>query len=165
MDFEHSDRSLELQARVEAFMIQHVYPVEQLYYEQGKTGEARAQPEVLQKLKALAKAQGLWNLFLTGEEGPGLTNLEYAPVKEIMGRVLWGPEVFNCAAPNVGNMEILSRFGTPEQKERWLAPMLAGEMKSAFSMTEPEVASSDATNIRCDSSCGSCQSRRKKGYI
>ena len=104
---------------------------------------------MVQRLKALARAQGLWNLFLSGEHGPGLSNLDYAPVKEIMGRVLWAPEVFNCGAPNVGNMEILARFGTPEQQARWLAPMLAGEMKSGFSMTEPEVASSDATNIRC----------------
>jgi len=149
MFFEHSARSRELQARVQAFMDEHVYPNERVFHAQA-VGEGRyRQPPVLQDLKARAKALGLWNLFLTGEHGPGLTNLEYAPIKEIMGRVLWGPEVFNCAAPNVGNMEILARFGTPEQQERWLQPMLAGEFKSGFSMTEPEVASSDATNIRC----------------
>ena len=108
---------------------------------------------MLQRLKALARAEGLWNLFLSGEHGPGLSNLDYAPVKEIMGRVLWAPEVFNCGAPNVGNMEILARFGTPEQQARWLAPMLAGEMKLGFSMTEPEVVSSDATNFHCEIRC------------
>jgi acyl-CoA dehydrogenase len=149
MDFQHSPRSLELQARVAVFMDAHVHPAEALFHQQAQ-GEARyRQPPMLQRLKALARAQGLWNLFLSGEHGPGLSNLDYAPVKEIMGRVLWAPEVFNCGAPNVGNMEILARFGTPEQKLRWLEPMLAGEMKSGFSMTEPEVASSDATNIRC----------------
>ena len=150
MHFEHSARSLDLQQRVAAFMAEHVYPVEQQFHQPAREGAARyQQPPVLQRLKALARAQGLWNLFLSGEHGPGLSNLDYAPVKEIMGRVLWAPEVFNCGAPNVGNMEILARFGTPEQQARWLAPMLAGEMKSGFSMTEPEVASSDATNIRC----------------
>ncbi len=150
MHFEHSERSRLLQARVAAFMDQHVYPVENQYHEQSHGADRYKQPAVLQKLKSMARAEGLWNLFLTGEHGPGLTNLEYAPIKEIMGRVLWGPEVFNCQAPTVGNMEILARFGTPEQKLRWLEPMLAGEMKSGFSMTEPEVASSDATNIRCE---------------
>jgi len=152
MDFEHSPRSLELQHQVAAFMDAHVYPVEREFHAQAKAGGSARyqQPPVLQRLKALARAQGLWNLFLSGEHGPGLSNLDYAPVKEIMGRVLWGPEVFNCAAPNVGNMEILARFGTPAQKARWLEPMLAGELKSGFSMTEPEVASSDATNIRCE---------------
>ena len=177
MHFEHSPRSRDLQQRVAAFMDEHVYPVEQQFHQQAREGAARyQQPPVLQRLKALARAQGLWNLFLSRNEGPlpsssnphggqagrspalgasgrehgpGLSNLDYAPVKEIMGRVLWAPEVFNCGAPNVGNMEILARFGTPEQQARWLAPMLAGEMKSGFSMTEPEVASSDATNIRC----------------
>jgi acyl-CoA dehydrogenase len=150
MDFEHSERSLLLQARVSAFMEQHVYPAEMLYYEQARSSGTHAQPPILESLKAMAYQEGLWNLFLTGHDGPGLSNLDYAPIKEIMGRVLWAPEVFNCAAPNVGNMEILSRFGTPEQKQRWLEPMLAGKMKSGFSMTEPAVASSDATNIRCE---------------
>jgi acyl-CoA dehydrogenase len=150
MDFEHSERSLLLQARVSAFMAQHVYPAENLFQEQARASGRNAQPPILESLKALAHKEGLWNLFLTGHDGPGLSNVEYAPIKEIMGRVLWAPEVFNCAAPNVGNMEILSRFGTPEQKRHWLEPMLAGKMKSGFSMTEPEVASSDATNIRCE---------------
>jgi acyl-CoA dehydrogenase len=118
MHFEHSPRSQDLQQRVAAFMDEHVYPVEQQFHQQareGREGAARyQQPPVLQRLKALAREQGLWNLFLSGEHGPGLSNLEYAPVKEIMGRVLWAPEVFNCGAPNVGNMEILARFGTPE---------------------------------------------------
>ncbi len=148
--FEHSARSRELQRQVAAFMEEHVLPNERLFHQQAQGAARYAQPAILQTLKARARDLGLWNLFLTGEHGPGLSNLEYAPVKEIMGRVLWGPEVFNCAAPNVGNMEILARFGTPEQKARWLAPMLAGELKSGFSMTEPEVASSDATNIRCE---------------
>jgi acyl-CoA dehydrogenase len=150
MDFEHSERSSLLQARVSAFMAQHVYPVESLFHEQAKASGNNTQPPILESLKGLAYQEGLWNLFLTGHDGPGLSNLEYAPIKEIMGRVLWAPEVFNCAAPNVGNMEVLSRFGTPEQKQRWLEPMLAGKLKSAFSMTEPAVASSDATNIRCE---------------
>ena len=150
MDFEHSERSVLLQARVSAFMDLHVYPVEHLFHEQAKASEGNTQPPILESLKALAYRDGLWNLFLTGHDGPGLSNVEYAPIKEIMGRVLWAPEVFNCAAPNVGNMEILSRFGTSEQKQLWLEPMLAGKLKSAFSMTEPAVASSDATNIRCE---------------
>ena len=150
MNFEPSARSHGLQQQVAAFMAEHVYPVERLYHEQARQGPRYQQPPVLQRLKALAREQGLWNLFLTGEHGPGLTNLEYAPIKETMGRVVWAPEVFNCGAPNVGNMEILARFGTPAQQARWLAPMLAGELKSGFSMTEPEVASSDATNIRCE---------------
>ncbi|MBL6751264.1 MAG: acyl-CoA dehydrogenase family protein [Nevskia sp.] len=149
MHFEHSPRSLELQGRVAAFMAEHVYPVETLYHEQCRQEPRYRTPPVMQRLKALARGQGLWNLFLTGAHGPGLSNLEYAPIKEIMGRVVWAPEVFNCHAPDVGNMEILSLFATPEQKKRWLEPLLAGQIRSAFSMTEPEVASSDATNIRC----------------
>ena len=150
MNFEPSARSRDLQQQVAAFMQAHVYPVERLFHEQARQGPRYQQPPVLQRLKALAREQGLWNLFLSGEHGPGLTNLEYAPIKETMGRVVWAPEIFNCGAPNVGNMEILARFGTPAQQARWLAPMLAGELKSGFSMTEPEVASSDATNIRCE---------------
>jgi acyl-CoA dehydrogenase len=150
MDFQHSPRSLELQRRVADFMDEHVYPAETLYRDQVAGGERYGFPPILQGLKAKARAQGLWNLFLTGEHGPGLTNLEYAPVKEIMGRVLWAPEVFNCSAPDVGNMEVLARYGTAEQKERWLEPLLAGEIRSGFSMTEPAVASSDATNIQCE---------------
>jgi acyl-CoA dehydrogenase len=104
---------------------------------------------VMQQLKATARAAGLWNLFLPGEHGANLSNLEYAPLAESMGRVLWAPEVFNCSAPDTGNMEVLAQYGTPEQQQRWLQPLLDGHIRSAFSMTEPEVASSDATNIRC----------------
>ena len=151
MDFQHSARSLELQARVQQFMQMHVEPVEELYYEQVKPEAVRYKtPQVLQDLKRLAREQGLWNLFLSGEHGPGLTNLEYAPVKEIMGRILWAPEVFNCSAPDVGNMEVLANYGTPAQQERWLKPLLDGRIRSGFSMTEPQVASSDATNIQCE---------------
>jgi acyl-CoA dehydrogenase len=149
MNFQHSERSLALQARVREFMQRYVEPVEQLYYEQVQPiAERHRTPPVLQELKARAREQGLWNLFLSGAHGSGLTNLEYAPVKEIMGRVLWAPEVFNCSAPDTGNMEVLARYGTPEQQERWLRPLMDGRIRSAFSMTEPAVASSDATNIQ-----------------
>lgn len=151
MDFQHSERSCMLQARVRDFMKQHVEPVEELYYEQVREDAPRCRtPAVLQELKARARDQGLWNLFLSGEQGSGLTNLEYAPVKEIRGRVLWAPEVFNCSAPDTGNMEVLAHYGSPAQRERWLQPLMDGRIRSAFSMTEPAVASSDATNIQCD---------------
>src|SRR5262245_31913768 len=115
MDFQHSERSRTLRERVRQFMRRHVEPVEKLYYEQTKPEAHRYKtPPVLQELKALAREQGLWNLFLSGADGSGLTNLEYAPVKEIMGRVLWAPEVFNCSAPDTGNMEVLAHYGTPE---------------------------------------------------
>ena len=149
MDFQHSPRSIDLQRRVGEFMREHVLPNEKRYHEQVSTVSRDRTPPLMQELKARARAQGLWNLFLTGAHGPGLTNLDYAPIKEIMGRVLWAPEVFNCSAPDVGNMELLSQYANEEQKRQWLAPLLAGEIRSGFSMTEPEVASSDATNIRC----------------
>ena len=149
MDFEYNDRTKELVARVQDFMDRYVYPNEDVYYEQLEDGGDRWKVvPVLEELKAKAREEGLWNLFLPESElGGGLTNLEYAPVCEVMGKVNWGPEVFNCSAPDTGNMEVLERYGTPEQKKRWLEPLLAGEIRSAFAMTEPRVASSDATNI------------------
>ena len=152
MDFEPSPRSTELKCRIDGFMEQHVFPVEHLYREQVHGGGDAARyrtPPVLQELKARARAGGLWNLFLPGSHGAGLSNLEYAPLAESMGRVLWASEVFNCSAPDTGNMEVLAQYGTPAQQQRWLQPLLEGRIRSAFSMTEPEVASSDATNIRC----------------
>ena len=152
MDFEPSPRSAGLRQRVDDFMARHVFPVEHLYREQAHGGEPSARyrtPPVLRQLKAQARAEGLWNLFLPGGHGAGLSNLEYAPLAESMGRVLWASEVFNCSAPDTGNMEVLAQYGTPEQQRQWLEPLLDGRIRSAFSMTEPEVASSDATNIRC----------------
>lgn len=148
--FEFSARSLELQVRITRFMEEHVYPAEEVYHDQLATGPRRwVSPRVMEELKARAKAEGLWNLFLPeSDAGAGLTNLDYAPLCEIMGRSTIGPEVFNCSAPDTGNMEVLERYGTAEQKARWLEPLLAGEIRSAFSMTEPQVASSDATNIQ-----------------
>jgi acyl-CoA dehydrogenase len=140
----------ELLERVRAFMRDHVAPVESLYDEQARGAYRTRTPAIVQELKAQARAQGLWNLFLPGEHGAGLSNLAYAPLAEEMGRVLWASEVFNCSAPDSGNMEVLSLYGSPAQKERWLQPLLDGEIRSAFSMTEPEVASSDATNIRAE---------------
>ncbi|MFO1168377.1 MAG: acyl-CoA dehydrogenase family protein [Rhodoblastus sp.] len=149
MDFELSPRAKELQARVAAFMDAHVYPNEHLYGEQAQ-GEARYRtPQIVQDLKKKAKAEGLWNLFLPGHHGAGLTNLEYAPLAELMGRIDWSSEVFNCSAPDTGNMEVLTLYGSEAQKKQWLEPLLNGEIRSGFSMTEPEVASSDATNIQC----------------
>ena len=153
MDFSPSPRSAELRQRVDAFMDAHVFPVEHLYREQAHGGEPAARyrtPPVLQQLKAKARAEGLWNLCLPGSHGAGLSNLDYAPLAESMGRVLWASEVFNCSAPDTGNMDVLAQYGMPEQQKQWLEPLLAGEIRSAFSMTEPEVASSDATNIRCE---------------
>ncbi len=150
MDFQHSDRARELRDRIADFMDRHVYPAERLYEEQA-AGDARYEnPPIVEELKAKARKEGLWNLFLPGDHGAGLSNLEYAPLAELMGRVEWASEVFNCSAPDTGNMEVLSMYGTPEQQKTWLEPLLAGEIRSAFSMTEPEVASSDATNIRCE---------------
>ncbi|WP_059105903.1 acyl-CoA dehydrogenase family protein [Shouchella shacheensis] len=150
MDFSYSSKVQELQKKVTAFMEAHVYPNERLYEEQLNEMETRwtAVPPMMEELKAKAKEEGLWNLFLPDSElGAGLTNIEYAPLCEIMGRSLIAPEVFNCAAPDTGNMEVLVRYGTEEQKKRWLKPLLEGEIRSCFAMTEPEVASSDATNI------------------
>ena len=149
MDFAYNDRTKELVGRVQDFMDRLVYPNEEVYYEQLEEGSNRWKViPVLEELKEKAREEGLWNLFLPESEfGGGLTNLEYAPVCEVMGRINWAPEVFNCSAPDTGNMEVLERYGTPEQKKQWLEPLLAGEIRSAFAMTEPRVASSDATNI------------------
>ena len=149
MDFSYSPRCEQYRQRLLQFFDEHIYPNERLYWEQVR-GADRWQPTpIVEDLKQRAKAAGLWNLFLPdAESGPGLSNLEYAPLCEIMGRVFWSAEVFNCSAPDVGNMEVLARYGTPEQKERWLRPLLEGEIRSCFAMTEPDVASSDATNIR-----------------
>ncbi|MCK0530510.1 acyl-CoA dehydrogenase family protein [Sphingobium agri] len=148
MSYEPNAKTADLLARLRAFMDAHIYPNEKRYYEEVAAGDRWAHVTLVDDLKPLAKDAGLWNLFLPeSTHGAGLTNLEYAPLCEEMGRVHWCPAVFNCAAPDTGNMETLERFGTDEHKERWLKPMLAGEMRSAFAMTEPQVASSDATNI------------------
>ena len=150
MDFAYSDKVNEFRARLSAFMDENVYANEEVYEQQLSAASDRwANPPVMQEMKARAKAAGLWNLFLPEAEfGAGLDNLEYAPLCEIMGRSPIAPEAFNCAAPDTGNMEVLARYGTPEQQRRWLTPLLAGEIRSAFAMTEPAVASSDATNIQ-----------------
>ncbi len=153
MDFELSDRCQELRERLQAFMDEHVYPAESVYEEQLRdSGEPHFHPPVMEELKERARERGLWNMFLPhgdpfGDE-PGLSNLDYAPLAEIMGRSHIASEACNCAAPDTGNMEVLTLFGTPEQKEQWLRPLLDGDIRSAFVMTEPEVASSDATNIQ-----------------
>jgi acyl-CoA dehydrogenase len=147
MDFELSARTKELQRRLQVFMDAHVYPNEQRFHEEVERDRWKP-TQIVEELKSKARREGLWNLFLPGDEqGAGLTNLEYAPLCEIMGRSHMAPEVFNCSAPDTGNMEVLARYGTAEQKEKWLKPLLAGEIRSCFSMTEPDVASSDATNI------------------
>jgi acyl-CoA dehydrogenase len=146
--FEFSDKVKDLQHRLQAFMGAHIYPNEQRHHEEIERN--RWLPtRVIEELKPKARAAGLWNLFLPESgHGAGLTNFEYAPLCEIMGRSHMAPEVFNCAAPDTGNMEVLARYGTPEQKQQWLVPLLAGEIRSCFAMTEPAVASSDATNIQ-----------------
>jgi acyl-CoA dehydrogenase len=151
MEFEYSDQTKEVCARVEDFMDRYVYPNEQKYYDQLDEGGNRWKVvPILEEVKQKAKDEGLWNYFLPESlNGAGLTNLEYAPVCEIMGKVHWAPEAFNCSAPDTGNMEVLERYGTPGHKKEWLEPLLNGEMRSAFAMTEPAVASSDATNIAC----------------
>ena len=145
---EHSPKVAGLARRLTAFMDEHVYPNEDRHVREVAEGDRWQPGALLDELKAKARDQGLWNLFLPdGEGGPGLSNLEYAPLCEIMGRVLWAPEAFNCSAPDTGNMEVLLRYGTPEQRREWLEPLLEGRIRSCFAMTEPAVASSDATNI------------------
>src|SRR3979411_2871698 len=147
MDFAFSSKVIELQRRLQAFMDEYIYPNEQRFHTEIER-DRWSPTSVIEELKAKARALGLWNLFLPDKvHGAGLTNLEYAPLCEIMGRSMIAPEVFNCSAPDTGNMEVLARYGTAEQKERWLKPLLAGEIRSCFAMTEPAVASSDATNI------------------
>ena len=148
MDFAYSPKVQELRERVTAFMDAYVYPAEPVFERQVAEGDRWQPTAIMEELKAKAKAEGLWNLFLPESElGAGLTNLEYAPLAEIMGRSLLGPEPFNCSAPDTGNMEVLVRYANEEQKQRWLEPLLRGEIRSAFAMTEPDVASSDATNM------------------
>ncbi|WP_350301864.1 acyl-CoA dehydrogenase family protein [Peribacillus frigoritolerans] len=152
MNFEHTQKVKNLEKKLTEFMEKHVYPNESIYKKQLEAQKSRWSeiPPILSELTAKAKEEGLWNLFLPDSDyGAGLTNLEYAPLCEIMGRSTIGPEIFNCNAPDTGNMEVLVRYGSDEHKERWLKPLLAGEIRSCFSMTEPEVASSDATNIEC----------------
>jgi acyl-CoA dehydrogenase len=158
MDFDYSPKTKELQAKVKQFMDQHIYPAEKAYSDELATNTAAGKRwtplKTIENLKPKAKAAGLWNLFLpvdsasaSGYAGAGLTNQEYAPLAEIMGAVTWASEVFNCSAPDTGNMETIARYGSEENKARWLKPLLDGEIRSAFAMTEPDVASSDATNI------------------
>jgi acyl-CoA dehydrogenase len=153
MDFAYSDRCKDLQARLLAFMDEHIYPNEKAFKEEvdrnGANGNRWIPTELVERLKPLARQQGLWNLFLprSARAPEGLSNLDYAPLCEIMGRVAWAPEVFNCSAPDTGNMETLERYAREEHKQQWLEPLLKGEIRSAFAMTEPDVASSDATNV------------------
>jgi acyl-CoA dehydrogenase len=150
MDFSHSEKVKDLQRRLTAFMDEHVYPNEATFRRQIAEGDRWQPTAIVEELKPKARAAGLWNLFLPDSDaGAGLTNTEYAPLCEIMGRSAgFGPEVFNCSAPDTGNMEVLVRYGTPEQKRHWLEPLLEGRIRSCFAMTEPDVAASDATNIR-----------------
>jgi len=158
MDFDYSPKTKALQDQLKQFMEAHIYPAEQAYHDEIQANTAAGKRwtplQTIEKLKPVAKAAGLWNLFLpkdtaeaSGYEGAGLTNQEYAPLAEIMGRVPWASEVFNCSAPDTGNMETIARYGSDAIKARWLRPLLNGEIRSAFAMTEPQVASSDATNI------------------
>ena len=148
MFFGFSEKAMDLQEQLKAFMDKYIYPNEPAYFRQLDEGERWKIIPLIEELKEKAKSEGLWNLFLPESEyGAGLTNYEYAPLCEIMGRVFWASEVFNCSAPDTGNMEVLARYGTREQQDRWLTPLLAGNIRSAFCMTEPNVASSDARNI------------------
>lgn len=152
MNFDYTPKVQALRARLLAFFDEHIYPNERAFLDEvagnRRAGNAWVPTRLVESLKARAREAGLWNLFLPDSaRGAGLTNLEYAPLAEIMGRVPWAPEVFNCNAPDTGNMETIERYGTDEQKRQWLEPLLAGEIRSAFLMTEPDVASSDATNI------------------
>ena len=152
MNFEPSPRAAEFAERARAFLDERVYPAEPVHAQQVRAaregGVAHPHAPVIEELKAEARRRGLWNMFLPDpEHGPGLSNLEYAPIAELLGRTAIGSEACNCSAPDTGNMEVLHQFGSPEQKDRWLAPLLDGEIRSAFAMTEPDVASSDATNI------------------
>ena len=150
MEFSHNERVVGLQARLSAFMDAHVYPAEKRFaaevLENRRKGNPWIPTETIEGLKEQARKEGLWNLW-SSEHGPGLSNLEYAPLCEIMGRSAIAPEAFNCSAPDTGNMEVLVRYGTEAQKREWLVPLLEGRIRSAFAMTEPAVASSDATNI------------------
>ena len=152
MEFEYTDKTNLALDRLQAFMDEHIYPNEEAFYRQHDEQEDRWQtPPMMEELKERAREAGLWNLFLPhSDRGPGFTNLEYAPLCEVMGRVGFASEVFNCAAPDTGNMETIERYGTEEQKKEWLDPLLEGRIRSAFAMTEPAVASSDATNIQTD---------------
>ena len=152
MEFDYSPRVIEMQQRLLAFFDEHIYPNEHRFHEDveanTRAGKRWTPTNVIEELKPKAKAAGLWNLFMPHPKlGAGLNNLEYAPLAEITGRVHWAPEVFNCSAPDTGNMEVFAQYGTPEQQAQWLTPLLAGDIRSAFAMTEPGVASSDATNI------------------
>jgi acyl-CoA dehydrogenase len=150
VNFDYSPKTLDFIERVQSFMDAHIYPNEQTYQDQDHSGARWKVLPILEELKTKAKAAGLWNLFLPhSTQGAGLNNLEYAPLAELMGRVSWASEVFNCSAPDTGNMETIERYGTEAQKAAWLVPLLNGDIRSAFAMTEPAVASSDATNIEC----------------
>ncbi len=153
MDFEFSPKVKELQTKLAAFMDRHIYASENRYWEEADANRAKGNAwiptRIVEELKPKARAEGLWNLWRPKAHGGTLTNLEYAPLCEIMGRVTWAPEVFNCSAPDTGNMEVLLRYGSPEQQKTWLTPLLEGQIRSGFLMTEPGVASSDATNIQC----------------
>jgi acyl-CoA dehydrogenase len=151
LDFELSEQAKVIEGQVQRFMDEHIYPAERIVWEQvAETGDDGSDPPILVELRARAKEYGLWNLFLPDDEwGAGLSNLEYTPLCEIMGRSQIAPRVFNCQAPDTGNAEILAEFGTEEQKKRWLTPLLEGEIRSCFSMTEPEVSGADPTKLQC----------------